>query len=153
MTWTPGSGRCAHIGATLGLDLGACSDAEVLAGWDDRGVRTLVIVDDHTGFRASARALLELDDFDVVGEAGDGAGALTAVGRLAPEVVLLDIGLPDMSGFDVAELISSRTAVVLVSSRSPDQVSKRARGCGAVGFIAKDELTGAALEALVAAAP
>jgi DNA-binding NarL/FixJ family response regulator len=116
-------------------------------------VRTLVIVDDHAGFRASARALLELDDFAVVGEAGDGAGALTTVARLAPEVVLLDIGLPDMSGFDVAERIALQTTVVLVSSRSPDDVSVRARRCGAAGFIAKDELTGAALEALVAAAP
>ena len=80
-----------------------------------------------------------------------GPAALTAVARLAPEIVLLDIGLPDMSGFDVAERISSSTTVVLVSSRSPDQVSARAHGCGAAGFIAKDELTGAALEALVAA--
>jgi DNA-binding NarL/FixJ family response regulator len=116
-------------------------------------VRTLVIVDDHAGFRASARAVLELDDFAVGGEAGDGADALSAVARLAPEVVLLDIGLPDMSGFDVAERISAQTTVVLVSSRSPDQVSIRARGCGAAGFIAKDELTGAALEAIVAGAP
>jgi DNA-binding NarL/FixJ family response regulator len=115
------------------------------------GVRTLVIVDDHPGFRASARALLELDDFSVVGEAADGRAALSEVARLAPEVVLLDIGLPDMSGFDVAERISSRTTVVLVSSRSPDQVSARTHVCGAAGFIAKDELTGAALEALVAA--
>jgi DNA-binding NarL/FixJ family response regulator len=114
-------------------------------------MRTLVIVDDHSGFRASARALLELDDFSVVGEAADGEAALSEVARLAPEVVLLDIGLPDMSGFDVARRIASRTTVVLVSSRSPDQVSVRARGCGAAGFIAKDELTGAALEALVAA--
>jgi DNA-binding NarL/FixJ family response regulator len=115
------------------------------------GMRTLVIVDDHPGFRVSARALLELDDFSVVGEAADGEAALTAVARLAPEVVLLDIGLPDMSGFDVAERISSHTTVVLVSSRSPDEVSTRAQRCGAAGFIVKDELTGAALEALVAA--
>ena len=116
-------------------------------------VRTLVIVDDHAGFRASARALLELDEFAVVGEAVDGAGALAAIARLAPEVVLLVIGLPDMSGFDVAERIAERTVVVLVSSRSPDQVSARVHGCGAVGFIAKDELCGAALEALLTAAP
>ena len=113
--------------------------------------RTVVIVDDHAGFRTSARELLELDDFEIVGEAQDGASALTAVARLAPEVVLLDIGLPDMSGFDVAERIAGMTTVVLVSSRSPDQVSVRLNGCGAAGFIAKDALSGAALEALVAA--
>jgi DNA-binding NarL/FixJ family response regulator len=115
------------------------------------GVRTLVIVDDHAGFRASARELLELDEFDVIGEAEDGAHALSEVARLAPEVVLLDIGLPDMSGFDVAERIAGQAAVVLISSRSPGEVSVRAEGCGAVGFIAKDALSGAALEALLAA--
>ena len=112
-----------------------------------------MIVDDHAGFRASARELLELDDFAVVGEAGDGAGALSEVARLAPEVVLLDIGLPDMSGFDVAERIArqhDRRARLEPQSRS----GQRARhGCGAVGFIAKDELTGAALEALLAGSP
>jgi DNA-binding NarL/FixJ family response regulator len=116
-------------------------------------VRTLVIVDDHAGFRASARALLELDDFAVVGEAETGAAALRTVARLAPQVVLLDIGLPDMSGFDVAERISQQTAVVLISSRSPDQISARAHRCGALGFIAKDELTGAGLEVLLESVP
>ena len=118
-------------------------------------MRSLVIVDDHAGFRSSARELLELDAFEVVGEAGDGAGALAAVARLAPEVVLLDIGLPDMSGFDVAELLATAepdTTIVLISSRSPDQISKRVNGCGAAGFIAKDELSGFALEALLAGA-
>jgi DNA-binding NarL/FixJ family response regulator len=119
-------------------------------------VRTLVIVDDHAGFRSSARELLELDEFSVVGEAGDGAAALAAVARLEPEVVLLDIGLPDMSGFDVAEQIAiadRRATVVLISSRSPDQVSARVHRCGAAGFIAKDDLTGAALEALLEQSP
>ena len=118
-------------------------------------MRTLVIVDDHAGFRSSARELLELDAFEVVGEAGDGAAALAAVARLAPQVVLLDIGLPDMSGFEVSErlaLTGLGTIVVLVSSRSPDQISVRATRCGAAGFIAKDDLSGAALEALLAGA-
>ena len=79
-------------------------------------VRTLVIVDDHAGFRSSARELLELDAFEVVGEAGDGADALAAVARLAPEVVLLDIGLPDMSGFDVAERLARSRADARSSS-------------------------------------
>jgi DNA-binding NarL/FixJ family response regulator len=119
-------------------------------------VRTLVIVDDHAGFRSSARELLELDEFSVIGEAGDGATALAAVARLAPEVVLLDIGLPDMSGFDVAEQIAAAdrgATVVLISSRSPDQISTRVSRCGAAGFIAKDDLTGAALEALLGETP
>jgi DNA-binding NarL/FixJ family response regulator len=118
-------------------------------------MRTLVIVDDHAGFRVSARELLELDEFEVIGEAGDGAEALAAVARLEPQVVLLDIGLPDMSGFDVAEQITKAdlpTTVVLISSRSPDQVSVRVTGCGAAGFIAKDELSGATLDALLSSA-
>jgi DNA-binding NarL/FixJ family response regulator len=116
-------------------------------------MRTILIVDDHAGFRLSARSLLELDEFEVVGEAGDGHDALEAVTRLRPDVVLLDIGLPDMSGLDVAERLAStaapRAVVVLISSRSPDQISARATGCGAAGFIAKDELSGAALGALL----
>lgn len=119
-------------------------------------VRTLVIVDDHAGFRTSARELLELDEFEVVGEAGDGAGALEAIARFEPEVVLLDIGLPDMSGFDVAERIATaemHTTVVLISSRSTDQISARMNGCGAAGFIAKEALSGAALDALLAGSP
>jgi DNA-binding NarL/FixJ family response regulator len=121
-----------------------------------KSVRTLVIVDDHAGFRTSARELLELDEFEVVGEAGDGAAALAAIADLQPEIVLLDIGLPDMSGFDVAARIATaelRTTVVLISSRSPDQISVRVNGCGAAGFIAKDKLSGAAIEALLPGAP
>jgi DNA-binding NarL/FixJ family response regulator len=118
-------------------------------------MRTLVIVDDHAGFRASARELLAFDDFVIVGEARDGAQALELVGRLAPDVVLLDIGLPDMSGFEVAELLTGGSpapqAVVLVSSRGRDEVGARAACCGALGFIPKDELSGATLALLIGA--
>ena len=63
---------------------------------------TVLIVDDHPGFRASARMLLEAEGFDVVGEAGDGRSGLDAAAELRPDVVLLDIQLPDMDGFAVA---------------------------------------------------
>lgn len=111
----------------------------------------LIIEDEHALAAALAAVARRLGREAVL--CSSGQRGLDELGRGDFALAVLDIGLPDMSGFDVAELISSRTAVVLVSSRSPDQVSKRARGCGAVGFIAKDELTGAALEALVAAAP
>ena len=66
---------------------------------------TVLIVDDHPSFRASARAVLEAEGFEVVGEPEDGASVLAAVVALDPDVVLLDVQLPDMSGFDVcAEL-------------------------------------------------
>jgi two-component system nitrate/nitrite response regulator NarL len=79
-----------------------------------------LIVDDHEGFRAAARALLEADGFDVVGVASDGRGALRAVAALAPGVVLLDVHLPDMDGFAVSDEIARlprAPAAVLISSR------------------------------------
>lgn len=111
--------------------------------------RTVVIVDDHARFRRSARRLLELEGFDVVGEAVDGASALAEVRRLRPDLTLVDVGLPDMSGFEVAERVGSTTQVVLVSSRRHDEVGRRARSCGAVGFVPKDELAGDTLVALI----
>jgi DNA-binding NarL/FixJ family response regulator len=114
---------------------------------------TVLVVDDHPGFRASARRLLELDGFDVVGEAVDGASALRLTRALRPDVALLDIGLPDRSGFDVAEeLAGGETRVVLVSSRSHARLSRRVRESGAVGFIAKERLSGEAILALLEAA-
>src|SRR5262249_59108461 len=76
--------------------------------WDDRGVPTTVlIVDDHDGFRESAQALLEAEGFVVVGCAADGAAALAAVERLRPEAVLLDVQLPDVDGFTIAEQLAA----------------------------------------------
>jgi DNA-binding NarL/FixJ family response regulator len=115
--------------------------------------RTVVIVDDHELFRRSARKLLELEGFHVVGEAASGDRGLEAVRRLRPDVVLLDVGLPDTSGFDVATQLGPTARVVIVSSRDPDDCAARARRSGAVGFIPKDELTGDRLSALLEASP
>src|SRR5262245_3868797 len=79
---------------------------------------TVLIVDDHADFRAAARALLDAEGFDVVGEAADGDEAIEAVSRLVPQVVLLDIQLPGLDGLTVAELLAQLPqppAVVLVS--------------------------------------
>ena len=65
-------------------------------------MNTILIVDDNAGFRVQARALLEADGFDVVGEAADGISGLAAARTLRPDLVLLDIGLPDVEGFEVA---------------------------------------------------
>lgn len=110
----------------------------------------VVIVDDHAVFRRSARRLLELDGFDVVGEAADGASGLALAGELEPDVVLLDIALPDMSGFDVAERLSGRS-VVLTSSREPTDFGPRLLETSAVGFVPKDRLTAVAIRALLEA--
>src|SRR5437764_44867 len=70
---------------------------------------SVLIVDDHPAFRASVRAMLELDGFEVVGEAEDGTSGIEQAGALEPDVVLLDVALPDMSGFDVAEQLAPAT--------------------------------------------
>ena len=112
----------------------------------------MLIVDDHSGFRSFARAVLEAEGFDVVGEAEDAESALAAVGRLHPQVVLLDIQLPDIDGFEVAERLSGKPhspAVVLVSTRDISSYRRRLVGSSALGFIPKDELSGSALLELV----
>ena len=111
---------------------------------------TVVIVDDHPSFRTSARALLELEGFEVVGEAADGASALEIAGELEPELVLLDVALPDTNGFEVAEqLAGGPSKVILISSREQRDLGRRVRSSGALGFVPKDRLTGQALADLL----
>ena len=110
---------------------------------------SVLIVDDHPSFRASARMLLEAEGFDVVGEANDGLSALRAVEELRPDVVLLDVQLPDIDGREVAVRLSangSAPAIVLTSSRDLEDIGVLT---GVRGFIPKSELSGAALEALL----
>lgn len=118
------------------------------------GVKTTVlIVDDHSAFRASARTMLELDGFEVVGEAEDGASALRLARELEPEVVLLDIALPDQSGFEVADhLADGPSRVVLISSRQQGDYGGRIRRSSALGFISKDRLSGDAVRGLLGSA-
>jgi DNA-binding NarL/FixJ family response regulator len=113
---------------------------------------TVLIVDDHRGFRESARELLESEGFEVVGEAADGADAVAEAARLCPEVVLLDIQLPGMDGFGVAERLAGLSrppAVVLISSREAVAYGPRLASACARGFLAKRELSGAALACLL----
>lgn len=114
-------------------------------------MNTILIVDDHAGFRLQARALLEADGFSVVGEAADGASGLRAVESLRPDLVLLDIGLPDTDGFDVADQLAidgPPPLVVLISSRQANEFGPRLAGSRVLGFIAKEELSGTAIRAL-----
>jgi DNA-binding NarL/FixJ family response regulator len=117
---------------------------------DDLHVRaTVLIVDDHEAFRAAARRMLESDGFDVVGEAADGASAIELARDLEPDLVLLDVVLPDLSGFDVAaELSDCPSKVVLVSSRERTDFGPRLRESPAVGFVSKDRLSGRRLREL-----
>jgi DNA-binding NarL/FixJ family response regulator len=113
---------------------------------------TVLIVDDHPSFRASARAILEAEGFEVIGEAEDGSSAIAQVKRLRPDVVLLDVQLPDMDGFEVCEGCGHngrRPSIVLVSSRDASDYGDLIERSGARGFIPKAELSGQALAALV----
>jgi DNA-binding NarL/FixJ family response regulator len=113
---------------------------------------TALVVDDHPSFRRFARRLLEASGFDVVGEAGDGASAIARARDTRPDVVLLDVLLPDCNGFEVAEQLAaepSKPIVVLTSSRSAADLGPSLEKTSARGFISKRDLTAVALAALV----
>lgn len=114
-----------------------------------RPARRVLVVDDHPSFRRCASALLEAEGFEVVGEAEDGVSALAAADRLDPELVLLDIQLPDTDGFEVARrLLAERPAlrIVLVSSRDRSEYGPLIETSGARGFITKGDLSRQTLE-------
>jgi DNA-binding NarL/FixJ family response regulator len=115
-------------------------------------VPRVLIVDDHPSFRASARAILEADGFEIAGEAEDGESAIAAADRLHPDIVLLDVQLPDLDGFEVTRRLLSgngNTCVVLVSSRDGSDFGPLVESRGACGFVPKSELSGAAVVALI----
>lgn len=127
----PASGRCHHTYTLL----------------------RVLIVDDHPSFRALARALLLAEGYDVVGEAESGVAALRQARELEPDVVLLDVQLPDFDGFEVATRLTSQNGahpvVVLCSSRDGSDFGPLVAQSGASGFIPKGELSGAALKAVL----
>ena len=113
---------------------------------------TVLIVDDHPSFRTSARRVLEDAGYEVVGEAPDGHSALAAARALHPAVILLDVQLPDLDGFEVALRLTAEAdppAVVLTSSRDDGEFGSMIADSGARGFVAKSELSGPALAALL----
>ena len=112
----------------------------------------VLIVDDHASFRSIASQVLTADGFLIVGEAADGAEAIRACDELHPGIVLLDIQLPDIDGFTVADVLTTRVAppaVVLVSSRSRIDYGSRIEECRARGYVAKAELSGNAVRRLL----
>jgi DNA-binding NarL/FixJ family response regulator len=113
---------------------------------------TILIVDDNDVFRSSARAVVQAAGYDVVGEAEDVAGAVAQVHALHPDVVLLDIQLPDGDGFALADQLAAEEGaptVVLISSRERADYGSRVDDAPAAGFINKLDLSGASLEALI----
>ena len=113
---------------------------------------TVLIVDDHPSFRASARVLLESEGFNVIGEAVDGASAVSETCRLKPMLVLLDVQLPDIDGFDVAARLTGADdapTVILVSSRDGSDFGPLVTRSGARGFVPKAELSGDRVQELL----
>ena len=112
----------------------------------------VLIVDDDAGFRAAARRLLEAETYDVVGEAPDGESGIDAARALAPDLVLLDIQMPGLDGFAVAERLAAEEhppAVVLISTLSEDDVAGRLDPGHVRGFLPKERLSGPTLAALL----
>src|SRR5262245_36233328 len=111
-------------------------------------MKTVLVVDDYRPFRESARGLLESGDFEVIGEAEDGNGALRLAEELRPDVVLLDVHMPDLDGFEVARRLAqlkSPPTVVLTSSR--DDYAPLVASSAAHAFVRKDALSAEALAA------
>jgi DNA-binding NarL/FixJ family response regulator len=114
---------------------------------------TLMIVDDHRSFRDAARRVLENAGFEIVGEAADGESALEAIPGLRPDVVLLDVQLPGIDGFEVAVRLTQQDdapLIVMTSSREATHFGPLIEQSGARGFIHKADLSGAAISAVLA---
>jgi len=113
--------------------------------------RTVLLVDDHPGFRRMARLLLQSGGYVVVGEAGTAADAVDSARELEPDLVLLDVLLPDGNGADVADLLAllpHPPGVVLTSSYERGGLGGRLEHRPVLGFLPKDELTVARLAEL-----
>jgi DNA-binding NarL/FixJ family response regulator len=121
-----------------------------------RPATRVLVVDDHPGFRRSACALLASEGFEVVGEADHGAAALPLADALEPDVVVLDVQLPDVDGFELASRLLERRpelAIVLISVRDRSDYGSLVEQSGARGFVSKADLSGAVLAGLLESQP
>ena len=137
------------------MKISATTEEAAIPTWEPRPFMaiTLVIVDDHAGFRALARTMLSAEGFEITGEAADGETAVLAVRALTPEAVLLDVQLPGADGFEVARRLAAlddAPRVVLTSSREASDYGRRLADVPIQGVLPKHKLSGAALAALLA---
>ena len=116
------------------------------------GALRILLVDDHVAFAASARALLASEGADIVGVAHSGEEALAQFAVLLPDLVLLDICLPGMSGIDVAHRVSHgihRADVILISSDADAATDPDVQNAPVLGFLHKRDLTWCSIDALL----
>jgi DNA-binding NarL/FixJ family response regulator len=114
--------------------------------------RTVLIVDDHEGFRASARRVLEAGGYSVIAEAADGSSGVAAAAESQPDLALVDVQLPDFDGFEVARRLRESEGapeIVLISSHDRSDFGSLVESSGARGFVSKADLSAAALEELL----
>jgi DNA-binding NarL/FixJ family response regulator len=114
--------------------------------------RTVLIVDDHAGFRASARRVLEAGGYSVIAEAADGSSGVMAAAESRPDLALVDVQLPDFDGFEVTRRLRESAEapdIVLISSHDRTDFGSLVETSGARGFVSKSDLSPAALEALL----
>lgn len=114
--------------------------------------QTVLVVDDHDGFRASTRRLLERDRYRVV-EATDGAHAIAQAVAERPDLILLDVHLPDMNGFEVAAALrraGGAGAILLISTHPAEDYAEQIAGSAADGFIDKADLSVSTIAAMLA---
>jgi DNA-binding NarL/FixJ family response regulator len=113
---------------------------------------TVLIADDHDLFAASVEALLETDEaIDVVGRASNGVEAMRLASETRPDVVLMDISMPLLDGFDAArqirEELPETSVLFLTGSNSPSDVAE-ARASGGAGYVTKDNIASDLLDAI-----
>jgi DNA-binding NarL/FixJ family response regulator len=119
----------------------------------DPSARTVLVVDDQSAFRVAVRRLLEhAQDFELVGEAEDAAQAVRFAEDLRPDVVLMDIKLPDASGIDATRDVLSvhpSATVILLSTYTTGDLPAAASTSGARAYLHKEDLAASVLRALL----
>ncbi len=115
------------------------------------GIRIL-LADDHAILRRGLRALLDREsDMEVLGEAADGRDTVRAVEQLRPDVVVLDITMPNLNGIEAARQIQAKgsaTAIIILSMHSDEGYVLRALRAGARGYLLKDAVEGELIQAI-----